>query len=124
MVAIDRSLEVIDDLLVNAYKTSAAEMVLAYRSNRLINNSEVRHSGLLSTLTDAVTGAALEGAMMAIEALGKMAVTNIEGVASIVKMKWGRYHVVFSAEGYVEQTLTVTIERGRIGKVAVGMKSL
>lgn len=124
MGAIDGSLEVIDDLLVNTYGASAEEMVLAYRVQRLIKNNEVRHSGLVCTLTDAGTGALLEGATVAIEALGKTAVTNIEGVASIIKMKWGTYHVVFSAEGYVTQTLTLTIERGRIGKVAVGMVSL
>ncbi len=112
MAAIDESLVIIDDLLEHTYMESNYELVETYLSNRVIDNDGVHHSGIRATMTDSVTGAGLEGGVMAIEALEKTGVADINGMAEIIKMKPGTYHVAFSAVGYVTQTLLLTIEKG------------
>jgi len=123
MKQIDSSLDIIDDLIEHTYDESNAELVEEYFANRTIDNIGVRHSGISAVITDAATNAPLEGAVMAIESLNKTATADINGAAELVRVTPGTYHISFSMAGYTTQTPTLTIEKGKIGTIAIALVS-
>jgi hypothetical protein len=119
----DKSLDIMDDLIVNTYGDTDSELVDEYLSNRGIDNLGVRHSGIRAAITDAATDAPLEGAVMAIASLNKTATADINGEAELIRVTNGTYHVSFSMAGYITQTPTLIIEKGKIGTIAIALVS-
>lgn len=54
--------------------------------------------------------------------LNKVAVSDISGVARMIKMKNGKYHFEFSKQGYKTKVLIITVRKGKIERVEVVME--
>ena len=110
MASIDGCLRLMDNLIIHGIDN--AELVNEYRNNRKLDPVGMRHTGIIATIDNSVTGDAINDAKMEIAALHKTAASNLRGVAEIIKMKPGLYEVVFSATGFAPQTLILKIDRG------------
>jgi len=115
----NKSLDIIDKLIINSYSTSHPDIVKEYLANRVIEKLPTRHSGVYVEIVDATTGDGLEGAILAVN--GKTTTSDIEGVAEIIKMKPGTYMATISMDGYTTHTVKVTIERARVMEMTVKM---
>lgn len=121
ITAMDASLAVMDDLIIHGIAN--ATLVNEYRNNRKVHAVDVRYTGIIATI-DAANGIAIADATMIIAALNKTAVSNLLGVAEIIKMKPGLYEVAFSAEGYVSQTMILKIAQGKQLEVSINLVPL
>ena len=119
MVPIDKSLAIIDKLIVSSYTATKPDMVKEYLANRAIDKLPTRHSGLSIHLTDAETGADLEGAILAVN--GKTATSDIDGMAEIVKIMPGTYNLSVTLASYAPQTSKTVIEKGKVTELEVQM---
>ena len=61
--------------------------------------------------------------MLTIVELMKTAVSDIDGVAEIVKMRQGKYHLLFTKEGYLDYSIIVEFGLGKIQTIEVLMIS-
>ena len=111
MPLIDKSLHLLDDLIVHGMDDDP-DLVNTYRTVRRIIETGTRHTGLVATIND-TGGKGIEGATMLVQELKKHALSDILGVADIESMKPGMYHVIFSADGYATQTQVLKIEQGK-----------
>ena len=111
---IDDSLGLISRLIISQYGTTNAGMVSDFKNNKHIDDLPTHHSGIHTHITDALTGEDLEGALLAIPTAGKSSVSNINGIAEIIKIKNGDYHVNVTMHGYKPQTFKTKILRGKI----------
>jgi hypothetical protein len=109
---IDKSLSIIDKLIVSSYSTSHPDMVKEYWLNRSIDKMPTHHSGIYVHITDANTGIDLEGALLVLN--GKSTTSDIDGIAEIIKVKQGTYNISVSLKGYISQSMKIIIERGKI----------
>lgn len=114
---IDKSLDIIDKLIVSTYSSTNADMVNEYLLNRSIDKLPTHHNGVSIHVTDAVTGAGIANATFALD--DKTTVTDAEGLAEIVKVRPGTYYATITATGYASQTVKVIIERGKIVELEV-----
>lgn len=119
--SINASLIIIDGLIASEYAESDPDFVNEYHNNRKVEGKGVRHTGISATFTDAATGKVIEHATVEISTLGKTAISNINGIAEIAKMRTGTYHVNFSATGYTLQMHDVMVPRGRRIDVAIAL---
>ena len=110
--SIDKSLDIIDKLIVSSYASNHADMVNEYHLNRSIDKLPTHHNGISIHVTNAASNADIEGATIALN--GKTTTTDIEGLAEIIKIRPGIYNATISATGYAAQTIKVTIERGKV----------
>lgn len=111
-------LEDIDDLLIPEYKTSHPEMVDAYRGARKINDIGIHHTGISYDVTDAANNP-LNEVTVTIPQRDKTGTTDLLGHGSIIKVKSGLVQVIFAKAGFVTQTLTLRLERGRILNLSI-----
>lgn len=116
---INGSLAIIDSLITSEYIENTPDLVNEYFNNRHIDAKGVRHTGIAVTFTAAATGNVIEGATINIASLNKTAISNINGMAEIPKMRTGTYHISFSANGYAAQTQDVVVPRSRKVDMAV-----
>jgi hypothetical protein len=121
MKQIDTSLTTLDDLIESEYEDTNDDLYEEYLAAREINNDGIRHSGIKATMLDSGTGAGVQGGIFAIAELKKSVVSDINGLAAMIKVTAGTYYATFSATGYVTQTIKVTIERGKIATMTVNM---
>jgi hypothetical protein len=119
MVPIDKSLVIIDKLIVSSYSTTRPDMVKEYLANRVLDKLPTRHSGISINITDAETGADLEGALVAIN--GKTATSDIDGIAEIIKIMPGTYNMSVTLANYATQILKTVIEKGKLTELDVKM---
>ena len=112
MHPIDKSLGIIDNLLISSYSAAHADMVKEYLLNRSIDKLPTHHSGVHTLITDAATGAELEGAVLSVN--GKTTTSDIDGIAEIIKINPGTYNATISLTGYASQTMKIVIERGKV----------
>jgi len=119
MVPIDKSLVLIDKLIVSSYTATKPDMVKEYLANRAIDKLPTRHSGLSIHVTDAETGTDLEGAILAVN--GKTAISDIDGMAEIVKITPGTYNLSVTLASYAPQTSKTVIEKGKVTELDVKM---
>jgi len=119
MEPMDQSLDTIDRLLVSTYSESNADMVKEYLQNRNIDKLPTHHSGVLAHLVDAATGKELEGATMAIN--GKSCLSDIDGIAEIIKIKPGTYNLSISMDGYTPQSCKIVIIRGKVTHLEIAL---
>lgn len=111
---IDDSLGLISRLIISQYGTSNAGMVSDFKNNKHIDDLPTHHSGIHTHITDALTGEDIEGANLSIPSAGKSSVSDINGIAEIIKIKNGDYHVIVTMPGYKPQTFKTKIIRGKI----------
>ena len=88
-------------------------------ANRALEKLPTHHSGLSIHLTDAETGADLEGAILAVN--GKTDTSDIDGMAEIIKVKPGTYNMSITLAGYVTQTTKTVIEKGKLTELEIKM---
>jgi hypothetical protein len=119
IVPIDKSLALIDKLIVSSYTASQPDMVKEYMANRALDKLPTRHSGLSMHLTDAETGADLEGAILAVN--GKTTTSDIDGIAEIIKIMPGTYNMNVSLAGFATQTTKIVIEKGKVTELEIKM---
>lgn len=119
MVPIDKSLAIIDKLIVSSYSATKPDMVREYLANRVLDKLPTRHSGISINITDAETGADLEGALVAIN--GKTATSDIDGIAEIIKITPGTYNMSVTLADYAPQILKTVIEKGKLTELDVKM---
>ena len=110
---IDDSLGLISRLIISQYGTTNAGMVSDFKNNKHIDDLPTHHSGIHTHITDALTGEDIEGALLAIPVAGKSSTSNINGIAEIIKIKNGDYHVNVTMAGYKPQTFKTKILRGK-----------
>lgn len=119
MSSIDKSLTLIDKLIVSSYTDTRPDMVKEYLANRALDKLPTHHSGISTHITDAETGADLEGAILAVN--GKTATSDINGIAEIIKIMPGTYNTTVTLANYATQTTKVVIEKGRLTELEVKM---
>ncbi len=120
-IKMDESLVIIDSLINSEYAETEPQFVSGYMLSRKVGTAGVRHTGISATVTDLITGKAIENATLTIGGLNKTAVSNMAGLAEIIKMKAGSYHISISADGYVTQLQDITVSRGRVIDLAVAL---
>lgn len=81
-------------------------------------------TGLRIHFSDVTTTLPIANACVHIVHLKRQALSNQEGVAEIIKMQFGTYHVHFSANGYLTKQLYLKIERGKLLELAVVLDKL
>jgi hypothetical protein len=94
-------------------------MVKEYLANRVLDKLPTHHSGISICITDAETGADLEGAILAVN--GKTATSDIDGMAEIIKVKPGTYNMSVTLADYATQTIKTVIEKGKLTELNVKM---
>ncbi len=119
MVPIDKSLVLIDKLIVSSYSATKPDMVREYLATRVLDKLPTRHSGISINITDAETGADLEGALVAVN--GKTATSDIDGIAEIIKITPGTYNMSVTLANYATQILKTVIEKGKLTELDVKM---
>jgi len=119
MIPIDKSLALIDKLIVSSYTASQPDIVKEYLANRALDKLPTHHSGISINITDAETGADLEGAILAVN--GKTATSDIDGIAEIIKVKPGTYNMSVTLADYATQILKTVIEKGKVIELEVKM---
>ena len=119
MIPIDKSLALIDKLIVSSYAASQPDIVNEYLANRALDKLPTHHSGISINITDAETGADLEGAILAVN--GKTATSDIDGIAEIIKIMPGTYNMSVSLASYATQILKTVIEKGKVTELDVKM---
>jgi len=117
------SLSKVDDLLIPEYEGGENdEVVVEYRVNRQINPAGAHHTGILPTVRN-VNNVVMEGVTCTISKLNRSAVSNIDGVAEIIKFKSGKYEIVFSMAGHADYTIIQDVPLGKIVEFDVVMKA-
>lgn len=119
MIPIDKSLALIDKLIVSSYTATKPDMVKEYLANRVLDKLPTHHSGISIHITDAEPGADLEGAILAVN--GKTTTSDIDGIAEIIKVKPGTYNMSVSLADYATQTIKTVIEKGKLTELEVKM---
>ena len=115
----------IDDLLISEYDDTTEvnnAMVKEYIHDRQLVNLPTRHTGVHAVCRDAVTKAALEGVVMSIPELDKTGVSDISGIAEIIRMKTGTYRILFTHPDFEDFALTGHVDSGRVLELEVKLK--
>jgi len=112
MQPLNKSLDLIDYMIVNTYSESNPAMVNDYLLTRHIDKLPTRHNGISMHISDSVSKADLQGVTLTIN--GKSSTSDIDGLAEIIKIKAGSYMLTVSMNGYVSQEIKVVIERGKV----------
>ena len=120
----DGVLELIDDLLISEYEDTNASMVVEYRLSRAITSLGSHATGLKATLTDSKTGALMEGVLVTIVEISRSALSDIDGVSLILRMKPGTYHVTFTKTDYTAHETIMEFELGKTSPLAVAMEAI
>ncbi len=107
------------DFFYGEYQKNDPVLVKKLADCMAIDQTGVHHTGVTALITDpnppvgAITNL-LELVAMKVLELGKHSLSDINGVASLIKIKPGTYHVEFSKVGYVTKVMIVKIKRGQI----------
>ena len=113
------ALKNIYDFFYGEYQKTDPVLVKKLADCMAIDQTGVHHTGVTALITDpnppagAITNL-LEFAMMKVIELNKQALSDINGVAALIKIKPGTYHIEFSKAGYVTKVMIVKIKRGQI----------
>ena len=104
---------------VLAYKITNPDFVRGYHINAAVENLGTHHNGIEGVIVgptppDDVAATPKSGVTVKILGTNKVALSNVLGHYSIVKVKSGDYNVEVSKTGYRTITQTVKIKRGQI----------
>ena len=113
------ALKNIYDLFYGEYQKTDPVLVKKLADCMAIDKTGVHHTGITALFIDGnpPTGAPtnlLEFGLMKVMELNKQALSDINGVASLIKIKPGTYHIEFSKVGFVTKVMIVKIKRGQI----------
>ena len=115
----DVSLVIINDLVVNALDEPA--FANAFMATKVINDAAVRSTGVSIAVTNAATNEPITSAWAYVEGKDKKDDADQDGICELYKMRPGIYTIRIEAEGYQTQTLTATIEQGKITELEISL---
>jgi len=115
----DEAIDNMYDLLFSYYQDTNPALVNEFRLAMQIISTGVHHTGIHAEITAGNPVKAMEGITMKIVELNKTAVSDINGMAQIERIKPGTYHIEFSGADIITKTLVITITRGQISEVDV-----
>ncbi len=113
------ALKNIYDFFYGEYQKNEPELVKKLADCMVVDKTGVHHTGITALFLDgnppvgSITNLIQNGVIKIME-LNKQALSDINGVVSIIKIKPGTYHIEFSKAGFISQTLIVKIKRGKI----------
>ena len=113
------ALKNIYDFFYGKYQKTEPALVKKLADCMVVDKTGVHHTGLTALLMDgnppagSITNLIQDGVIKIME-LNKQALSDINGVASIIKFKPGTYHIEFSKAGFVTKVMIVKIKRGQI----------
>ncbi|MEI7961635.1 MAG: hypothetical protein WCI04_04845 [archaeon] len=113
------ALKNIYDFFYGEYQKNEPELVKKLADCMVVDKTGVHHTGITALFLDgnppigSITNLIQNGVIKIME-LNKQAVSDINGVASIIKIKPGTYHIEFSKVGYVTKQMIIKIKRGQI----------
>ncbi len=116
---IETALESTDRLIIH-FKSTNLTMVEDYFKRRKQIAVGIRHTGIKATIVDANNKVITNG-LMSVGIIGKTVALDISGIAFIKSMRSGIYPVTFSAPGYVDQIITLTVKRGSTLEITVNL---
>ena len=118
--AVDDAVDTISDLIFATYLVSNPDRISEFNACKKLAIYGVRHTGFLAFISDANPAPdALTSALMGIEVKiielkNKTAISDINGMAGIIKFKPGTYHVEFSGAGYQTKEMIITFKLGQM----------
>jgi hypothetical protein len=115
----DVSLVIINDLVVNALDEPA--FANAFMATKVINDAAVRSTGVSIAVTNAATNEPITSAWAYVEGKDKKDDADQDGICELYKIRPGIYTIRIEAEGYQTQTLTATIEQGKITELEISL---
>jgi len=120
-------MQIIYDFVYGEYIDTNKTLVDELAASMTIEIEGVRHTGISATCLGPVPGnnnqiGNLEGVLLNIVELNRTATSNINGHASIIKLKPGTYHVEFSKTSYKTQTMVIYFKRGRTVEIDLTME--
>ena len=121
IIKCDDYLLLIDDMLIPEYEDTNESMVNEYRLAREMQPIGTHHTGVHATCRNSITKDILEGVLLTIVELKKSAVSDIDGVAEIERMKPGKYHLLFTKEGYLDYSIIVEFGLGKMQTIEAMM---
>ena len=86
---------------------------------RNISKIPTLHSGVIIHAIDALSKGDLAGILLSVNS--SSSITDLDGIAEIIKMKSGTVLVTISLAGYITQTLKVVIRVGRMTHLEIDM---
>jgi len=121
------TMQIIFDFVYGEYIDTNKTLVDEMEASMAIHIEGVRHTGISATCLGPVPGnnnqiGNLEGVLLNIVELNRTATSNINGHASIIKLKPGTYHVEFSKTSYKTQTMVIYFKRGRTVEIDLTME--
>jgi hypothetical protein len=119
--------ENIYDYVSGQYEFTNPSLVEQLKEVLSIDREGVQHTGLEAVCIDknppqgAITQL-LEKVVMTIVELNKSALSDIDGIATLIKFRNGKYHVTFSKAGFKTVEMILKIERGKVLHLNVEME--
>jgi len=118
---IDKTLVLIDDLLISEYEETHPKMIDDYRNARMIDIIGMNHQGISADITYE-DGTEAEGITLKIVDLNKTGISDIDGHVETLRGRIGKYHLEISGPGIVTQTMKASIKRGEINNLEITVK--
>lgn len=111
----------IDDLMIAEYEETENDMLKTYINSRKTNKAGNFATSIIATIVEEGSEDAIEKIGMHIKELNKFSTSNIEGIAMMERFVAGTYHIIFSGEGYITQTIILKINRGKKSRIIIEM---
>lgn len=118
---IDAAVDNMFDLIYSYYEDTNAALVDEFALAKQLLNTGIRHTSVEITVTDVLSGKAINACTVTDVKSGKI-YGGDEGVVDIPKHRSGHYHFTVSAEDYANVDLGVDIKHGMSNEFTVKMK--
>jgi len=119
----DLAIDNMTDYFVGEYMQSNPTFISDFKEACAIEVEGVRHTGLIATLMQANPPEGeskfLEGGVCKILEREREAITDINGILTIIKFKSGTVHVEFSKTGFKTKKVIMIFKRGYIEQVEI-----
>ncbi len=115
---IDREVAIMSDLIIGEFTESDPALVAAWRHAKEIGQISVRHTAL-HVLAQNADHEPLEGVRVLIRELNREDITDINGLADIIKFKPGTFHIDFFIGEELKRTLIEEIEQGESQQIEI-----
>ncbi len=112
------------DTLIPNFKKDAPKFVEGYFKAKRIDNTGIRHSGVVADIQDN-RERVIDNATITLtrKETVKTATISDEGTYEIIKCTAGNWKLTIAAPGYETQTVTIKIIRGEIRKLSIILQS-
>ncbi len=120
-------MQIVYDFVYGEFIDTNKSLVEKFANAMSIEMEGVHHTGITAVCKgpvpwENIDSALLEDVVMTIVELNKTITSNINGVATLIKVKPGTYHVQFSKDKYITQTIVIYFKRGKTVEIEVIMK--